>query len=153
MRSDGDEVQLELVELDQLLVQLRPLDGDRDPLGDELEQFDLVRREPPRRERPDVKDAERGASDEQRNADHALDPLPAEDRVVDGVLVDVDHDRACLVGDPPREAGADRDPHADLLLDPERRAHHQLVRFLVEQEDRARVGVEDVPDPGQENLE
>ena len=53
----GDEVQLQLVELDQLLVQLRPLDRDRDPLGDELEQLDVVAREDPRRERADVEDA------------------------------------------------------------------------------------------------
>ena len=57
MRGNGDEVQLQLVELDQLLVQLGPLDCDRDPLGDELEQLDLVPRELPGRERPDMEDA------------------------------------------------------------------------------------------------
>jgi hypothetical protein len=64
VRCDGDEIQLQLVELDQLLVQLRALDGDRDPLGDELEQLDLVAREDARCERPDVEDAQRRAPDE-----------------------------------------------------------------------------------------
>ena len=71
VRGDGDEVQLQLVELDELLVQLRPLDGDRDSLGDDLEQLDLVPRELPRRERADVEDAQRRAADEQWDADHA----------------------------------------------------------------------------------
>ena len=43
VRCDGDEVQLELVELDELLVQPGALDRDRDALGDELEQLDLLR--------------------------------------------------------------------------------------------------------------
>ena len=153
VRGDGDEVQLQLVELDQLLVQLRPLDGDRDPLGDELEQLDLVVREDPRRERPHVEDAQRLAPDEQRDADHRLELLLAQDRVVDRVLVDVDHHRPRLVGDPPGEACADRDPHPDLLLDPECRARDELVRLLVEQQDGAGVGAQDVPDPGQEDVE
>ena len=59
VRGDRDEVELQLVELDQLLVQLRPLDRDRDPLGDELQQLHLVPRELPRAERPDMEDAER----------------------------------------------------------------------------------------------
>ena len=37
VRGDCDEIQLELVELDELLVQASALDGDRHPLGDELE--------------------------------------------------------------------------------------------------------------------
>ena len=54
MRGDGHEVQLELVELDELLVHLGPFDCDRHPLGDELEELDLVSPELPRGERADV---------------------------------------------------------------------------------------------------
>ena len=43
VRGDGDEVQLQLVELHQLLVHARALDRDRHPLGDELKELDLVR--------------------------------------------------------------------------------------------------------------
>ena len=51
-----------------------------------------------------------------------------------------------LRGDPAGEAAADRDPDAllDLLLDPDRRARDELVRLLVEQQDRARVDLEDL---------
>ena len=64
-----------------------------------------------------------------------------------------DHHGPRFTGDPAGEPCAERDPHADLLLDPERRAHHELVRLHVEQQNRARVGAQDVPDPGQEDAE
>src|SRR5437764_561998 len=61
---------------------------------------------------------------------------------------------SCVSGDhgavprrgPAREAAAGRHADAllDLLLDAERGARHELVRGLVEQENRARVDVEDV---------
>ena len=79
--------------------------------------------------------------------------LLAQDRVEDRVLVDVDHQRPCLDRDPPGEAGAERDPHADLLLDPERRARNQLVRLLVEEQNRAGVGAKDVADSRQQDPE
>ena len=64
-------------------------------------------------------------------------------RVVDVVE---DH-RPLLGGNPPREAAADRDTDAllHLFLDPERRPRDELVRFLVEEEDGARVDLEDLP--------
>ncbi len=74
--------------------------------------------------------------------------LLPQDRVVDLVLVDVDHHRPALGGDLPREAGAQGNPHADFLLDPEGRARDELVRLLVEEQHGARVGAEDRPDPG-----
>ena len=48
----------------------------------------------------------------------------------------------------PAKPSPDRDAHAalDLLLDPARRARDQLVAAAVEQQDRARVGVEDLAD-------
>ena len=94
-----------------------------------------------------MEDAERDALHDQRHAEHRLDPLLTQDRVVDPVLVDVDHERPRLRGDAPGEAGPERDPDAllDLLLDPERRTRDESVRFLVQQEDRARVYLEDLP--------
>src|SRR5207248_5332241 len=58
----------------------------------------------------------------------------------------VEDHRPLLGGDPGGEAPADRDPDAllDLLLDPERRARDELVRLFVEQQDRARVYLEDL---------
>ena len=50
MRSSCDAIatkfSLQLVELDGLLVQPGPLDRERDAVGDELEQLDVVAREP-----------------------------------------------------------------------------------------------------------
>ena len=84
-----------------------------------------------------------------------LIPFCAEDRVPDRVVVDVDRTRRPSGGDPPGETLAERDADAllDLLLDPERRARDELVRLLVEQEHRARVGAKDVADPRQEHRE
>ena len=83
--------------------------------------------------------------DEQRHAEQRLDALLAQDRVEDVGVVDVgEDDRPALGRDPAGEAAAERDPDAllDLLLDPSRRAGDELVRRLVEQQERARVAVE-----------
>src|SRR5436305_1385266 len=136
-------------------VKTRPLDRERHPLRDDLEQVDLRPRETAWCERPDVEDAEGEASNQQGEAQHRLDPLLPEDRVVDFVGVDVDHHRPRLGGDPAGEARPEWDPDAllDLLLDAERSACDELVGVLVEQEDRAGVCLEDVPDPLQESLQ
>ena len=47
VRGDRDEVELQLVEPDRLLVQLRALHGECDAFGDELEQLRVVARELP----------------------------------------------------------------------------------------------------------
>jgi len=59
----------------------------------------------------------------------------------------VEDDRPLLGGDAAGKAAADRDADTllDFLLDAERCARHELVRLLVEQEDRARVDLEDQP--------
>ena len=65
-------------------------------------------------------------------------------------MIDVVEDQRPLLGrDAAGEASADRDADAllDLLLDPERRARDELVRLLVEEEDRARVYFEYLPRP------
>ena len=62
-------------------------------------------------------------------------------------MIDVGEDhRPLLRRDAAGEAAAERDAHTllDLLLDPHGRLRDELVRFLVEQEDRARVDAEDL---------
>src|SRR5690348_11171742 len=102
-----------------------------------------------------MEDSERRAGDDERHAEHRLDPLLAEDRVPDRVDVDVDRARPTLCRNPPREPFAERDADTllDLLLDPERRARDELVRPLVEEEHGARVGTEDLADARQEHRE
>ena len=83
--------------------------------------------------------------DEQRNAEHRLDPLVAQDRIEHvGVVNVIEDHRATVRRDSTRETTADRNPHAslDLLLDADRRPCDELVRLLVEQQDGARVDVE-----------
>ncbi len=96
------------------------------------------------------------AGDEERHADHRLDPLLAQNRVQHFCLVDVvEDDRPLARGYAAREAAADRDSHAgfDLFLDSDRRASDKLIGLLVEQEDRAGVGAEDVADPRQQHTQ
>ena len=156
MRRDRDEVRLQLVELHRLLVEPRTLDRKRDPVGDELQQLDVVAREPAVDERPDVDHAQRVAADKQRHAEHRLDPLLAQDRVEHVGVIDVGEDHRPPLGrDPAGEAAADRDANAllDLLLDPDRGPRNQLVGALVDEEHRARVRVEDVADAREQHRE
>ena len=91
--------------------------------------------------------------DEQRDAEHRLDPLLAQDRVEHVRVIDVVEDhRPPFRGDAAGESAADRDADAllHLLLDPDRRPRDELVRLLVEQQDRARVDIEDLAGPEKE---
>ena len=136
------------------LEQPRVLDRDGGTIRRELEQLDVGADEAPRRQRADVEDADDVACDEQRDAEHRLDPLLAQDRVEHVGVVDVvEDDRPFLGGDAAGEAAADGDPDAglDLLLDPDGSAGDEFVRLLVEQQHRARVAAEDLPDPRQEH--
>jgi hypothetical protein len=68
-------------------------------------------------------------------------------------VVDVrQHHRPPLRRHPTREARAHRDPHPllDLLLDPHRRPRDQLVRLLVQQQNRERIHLQNRPDPPQQ---
>ena len=128
----------------------RMLDRERRPVAHELQQLDLVVVEGARPERADVEDAADLPLHDERHAEHRLDSLLAQERVEDVPVVDVVEDhRPLLGGDPPGEARADRDADAllQLLLDAERGAGDELVRRLVEQEDRARVDLEDLARP------
>ena len=102
----------------------------------------------------DVEHADHLTADHERDAEQRLDPLLTQDRIEHVRVVDVVEDhRSPARRHPAGEAPPDRDPHAllDLLLDPNRRPRHQLVRLLVEQEHRARVRVEDRADPRQQH--
>ena len=156
MRGHRDEVGFELVQPHRLLVELGALDRNGDTGGDELEQLDVIGGELPVDERADVEDADRLVPDEERDAAERADALLAQDRVEDvGMGEVIEDDRPLLGGDPAGEASAERDADAalDLFLDPDRRTRYKLVRVLVPQEDRARVGPQDRADARQEHAE
>ena len=72
-----------------------------------------------------------------------------------GVVDVVDDDRTTLCRDPSGKPAADRDPHAllDFLFDPFRRPCDELVRRLVEQENRTGVGIQQIPNACQQFVE
>jgi len=108
------------------------------------------------RKRPDVDDPGHLPAHHERRAEEGLDPLLAQDRVEDVGGVDVrDHDRRRLRGDPAREAAAERyaDAALHLLLDSLGRAGDELVRLLVQEQERSRVGVESVADADEQLVE
>ena len=123
------------------------LDRDRCTVAGELQQLHIVLVEHPMHQHPHVENAEHAAGDEQRHAEHRLDPLLAQDRVEHVGVIDVVEDHRLPVRrDAAREATADRDPNTplDLLLDPDRCPRDELVRLLVQQQDSARVDTEDL---------
>ena len=157
-RRVGDEQELvqplarRLLGLEEPLV----LDRERRALGHPLEEVDVVRREDAVRQRADVDDAAHLPAHRERRAEQRLDPLLAQDRIEDVGGVDVlDHHRRRLRSDPAGEAPAERDADArlHLLFDPLRGAGDELVRLLVEQQERGRVGLEDVADPDEQLVE
>ena len=132
------------------------VDRDRGSVCGELQQVDVVDGELPRHERADVEDADDAAAHEQRHAEQRLDPFLPQDRVEHVRVVDVVEDhRPRVAGDASREAAPERDAHAllDLLLDPDRRARDELLRLLVEQQDRARVAADHLPGPAEQRVE
>ena len=123
-------------------VQARSLDPRGGTGGRDLEHGEIALAERPRMQRSDMEHADQVTLDDQRHAEQRADPLLAQDRIHDVGVVDVgDEDRHALGRDPSREPSSDRDPHAllDLFLDPVRGARDQLLRVLVEQQDRDRV--------------
>jgi hypothetical protein len=153
VRGDRDEVELHLVELAGRVMELRALDRDGDAVSYELEQVDVVRGELARHERAHVEHADDVAVGDERNAEQRLDPLLPQERVEHVRVVDVrQDDRPALRGDPAGESAAHGDANAllDLLLDADGGARDELVRRAVEQQDRARVHVEDQRDPLQQ---
>ena len=115
--------------------------------GGELEQRRVVIGELARRDRADVQHADDDALDQHRDAEQRAYALHAQDRVEDLGVVDVgDVDRRAAGRDAAREAPADRDPHAalDLLLEALGGARDELLRLLVEEQDRGGVHAEDL---------
>ena len=156
VRGDRDEVQLHLVELHGLLVEpARSIAiATRSATSCSSSRSSRVNRR--WTSVPTWITPITSPCDEQRHAEHRLDPLLAQDRIEHVRVVDVVEDhRLPLGGDPPGEAAADRDANAllDLFLDPDRRPRDELVGRLVEQEHRARVRLEDVADSRQQHRE
>ncbi len=137
-------------------VQARALDPRCGTRSGEVEHRQVPHREGTRLQGADVEHPDQLPLDDQRRPEQRADPLLAQDRVEDVRVIDVgDEDRDALVGDPAGEALADRDPHAllDLLLDPVRRARHELIGVLVEQQNRHGVHRQRVSDPIQELIQ
>ncbi len=125
----------------------RMLDRHRCTVAGELQQLHIILVEPPVHQRPDVEDAEHAAADEQRHTEHRLDPLLAQNRIEDvGVIDVIEDDRLPVRRDPARETKADRDPNAafNLFLDPDRGPRDELVRLLVQQQERASIDTENL---------
>ena len=132
------------------------LDCDRGTVAGELQQLHIVLIEHPVHERSDVENAEQVAAGQQRHAEHRLDALLAQDRVEHVGVVDVLEDHRTPVRcDAARETAADRDadPLFDLFLDPDRRSRVELVRLLVQQQDGARVDLENLAHPNKQRRE
>jgi hypothetical protein len=66
-----------------------------------------------------------------------------------------DRDRSALGGDPAGKAFADGDPEAglDLFLEAPRGTGRKLIRFVIQQQDRRGVHVEDRDDPDKQRLQ
>jgi hypothetical protein len=125
-------------------------------VGRKLKKLGIVLREDPGRERADVEHAEDVSVHEQRNAEERLDALLAQDRVEDVGMVDVvDDDGAPLRRDPACEALSHRDADAllDLLFDALGGPRDQLARAFVEEEERARIGLQGLRDAVEERRE
>ena len=145
----GHEAALEHLDDAALMERPRALDRRRGAVGGELEQLGVGVGEFARRERADVQHADHGALDEQRDAEQRADAALAQDRVEDVGVVDVGDvigRRSAAIR--PANPRAERNPHAllDLLLDALGGGRDQLAPVLVEQQERGRVGVEDLGD-------
>src|SRR5262245_58240652 len=138
--------------------QPRPLDRERDAVGNQLEQLDVALVELSLRERAHVEDSDHLALDQQGNAQQGAELLLAEERV-DGlyqrVLEVLDHDRLAGEGDAASEATADRQAEAalDFLLEPLGGPGGEGPAALLDEKDRRSVGIEHVRDPVQQLLE
>ena len=126
------------------------LRGQRDPVGDQLEELDVVVEEPARRHRADVDDTDEVPADEQRCPEDRPHILIQEDRVDRVRVVDVlDPDGVPLGRDATDEPSPDRDAKAlpNLFLGTSAGRGDQFVGRLVEQQDRGGVDVEEFADP------
>jgi len=119
--------------------------GERCPVGGELQQLGVLLPERPPAERADVDYPDDVAADEQGHAEQGPDAPVNQQRVpYRGVVHGSEDDRLAGRRDPAGEAGAQRDAHAltDLLLDPARGGRDQLPGRPVEQQHGRGVGLE-----------
>jgi hypothetical protein len=145
-----EERPLERLDHDPGTVGETNVEGERDPVPDELEELGLVGGEAPSCLRPHVHHTDQVAVREQRHAEDGLDPLLEQDRVQDGAVVDLmEGDRLSVGRDATGEPLADRDadPSFHFLLDAFGGSGHELVPRLVKKENGGRVDVEDLADP------
>ena len=132
------------------LEQVGVVDRHRCSLAREAEELDIRLIELARNERADVKYADDPVAHDQRHAEEGLDAFLEQNRIEHVAVVDVgEEDRSALGGDAAGEAAADGDAHAllDFFFDSDGGARDELVGGLVEQQDGARVDVEDRVDP------
>jgi hypothetical protein len=134
------------------LVDAQVVDRQRDAIGREAQQKDVVLREAPRRRDADLQHARDGAAGEQRDAEDRVDAAQRRVGHVGGVGV-LDEQRLLVAHDPTRQPLARRDPQR-LLSD--RREHRGLQgerAVLLGQQDRRRLGLDDLADARQERVE
>ena len=145
MREGGEELVLQAARLFRLAVQLRILDSEPDPVGDDLEELGVAAIELPALARPDVEHADHLALEEDRHAEERADALLDQDWMehVRGIhVLDVlDEDGSLLRRDATGEAAAHPRADAALLPEPLDRARHQLV--ALEQQDGRGVGTQE----------
>ena len=121
-----------------------------------LQRGAVVVAEVPSMQAADVHDTEQTTVRDQRNAEHRGDAVLPQDRVHHGVRTDiVEHDRGPRRRDLPGEAHAEGYPDAlaDLVLETARRAGDQLRAIAVHQQDRRRVGPEQLLDVLQQHVQ
>jgi hypothetical protein len=132
------------------------VDCDRGTVAGELQQLHIVLIEHSVRKRPHVENAEQAVADEQRHAEHRLDPLLAQNRIGHVGVIDVrEDDRLPVRCDAARETTTDPNPNLllDLFLDPDRGPRDELVRLLVQQQDSTRVDTENLAGANKERRE
>jgi anti-anti-sigma factor len=113
------------------------MQGERCPVGGQLQQLGVPRPEGAPAQRADVQYPDDAATDQQRHAEQGLDTPVDQERVPHrGVINCGEDDRLAELRDAAGEAGAERDPHAlpDLFLDAARSGRHQLPGRAVEQQ-------------------
>ena len=132
-----------------VLVGLGLRDRERDAVSHQAEQPHVDLFEMTRLDRARMGDADHLLADHDRDRDERLDPALA--KVGAGQLDSgeiADHDRRGACGDPACHPLAERDRNGviDLAVEAERRADGQELALFVEQQDRARIRIEEPGD-------
>jgi hypothetical protein len=122
-----------------------------------VQKLDVIVGEHARGERADMKDPYHFAGDEQRHVAERLDTSLVHHGVEAGGVFHVcDHDGLPLGGYSADDALADRDTNAvDHLVDPvsDPSPDDELLRILVQEEENAGIGCEELTEPGQQDIQ